>query len=59
MEIKFENEREFLIGMAEMFISSRQMNKAIDAVELLSKKFPVDGVTRASRHFDERHDDVA
>ena len=43
MEIKFENEREFLIGMAEMFISSRQMDKAIDAVELLSKKFPVDG----------------
>ena len=43
MEIQFENEREFLIGMAEMFISSRQMDKAIDAVELLSKKFPVDG----------------
>ncbi len=42
MEIKFENRRQFFEQMAEMFIASRQLDKAIPTVEQMMKEFPID-----------------
>ena len=42
MEITFENKRQFFEQMADMFISTRQMDKAIPTVELLMTNFPID-----------------
>ena len=43
MEITFENRRQFFEQMADMFISTRQLDNAIKTVELLMKEFPIDG----------------